>query len=64
VTALAKRCTAELVGTALLVYIGAGAAAITFMLSNGAATPNAFKTGSACSAGLRTGLLSAWRSRS
>lgn len=44
-TGLAKRCIAEFVGTALLVYVGAGAAAITFMLSAGAAKPNAFNIG-------------------
>jgi glycerol uptake facilitator protein len=45
VTALAKRCIAEFIGTALLVYVGAGAAAITFMLAQGAARPNAFNIG-------------------
>jgi len=45
VTALAKRCIAEFIGTALLVYVGAGAAAITFMLAQGAEPPNAFNIG-------------------
>jgi glycerol uptake facilitator protein len=42
---LAKRCLAELVGTLLLVYFGAGAAAITFMISRGFTPPNTFNIG-------------------
>jgi len=37
---LAKRCVAELIGTALLVYIGAGAAAMTLIIAHGAPSPN------------------------
>ena len=42
---LMKRCSAEFVGTFLLVYFGAGAAAITFMLAQGTVPPNSFNIG-------------------
>jgi glycerol uptake facilitator protein len=42
---LKKRFLAELIGTFFLVYIGAGAAAITLMISDGSTTPNAFNIG-------------------
>ncbi|MDD1674853.1 MAG: aquaporin, partial [Methanomicrobiales archaeon] len=37
---LGKRCIAELIGTALLVYFGAGAAAITLIIAHGTPLPN------------------------
>jgi glycerol uptake facilitator protein len=49
---LAKRCGAELVGTLLLVYFGAGAAAITFMISRGLTPPNSFNIGIGALGGL------------
>jgi glycerol uptake facilitator len=42
---LKKRFLAELIGTFFLVYIGAGAAAITLMISAGTAPPNPFNIG-------------------
>ncbi len=42
---LGRRCVAELVGTLVLVYFGAGAAAVTLMLAKGAPPPNAFGVG-------------------
>src|SRR5512136_626732 len=42
---LTKRSLAELVGTFLLVYFGAGSAAITLMISHGANPPNPFNIG-------------------
>ncbi len=42
---LAKRSVAEGVGTALLVYFGAGAAAITLMIANGTKPATAFNIG-------------------
>jgi len=42
---LKKRFLAELIGTFFLVYIGAGAAAITLMISSGAPLPNTFNIG-------------------
>jgi glycerol uptake facilitator protein len=42
---LMKRSLAELVGTFLLVYFGAGSAAITLMISQGANPPNPFNIG-------------------
>ncbi len=42
---LKKRCIAELLGTFLLVYFGAGSAAITLMISRGALPPNPFNIG-------------------
>lgn len=49
---LAKRCVAELVGTLLLVYFGAGAAAITLMIAHGANSPNSFNIGIGALGGL------------
>ncbi len=49
---LAKRCIAELVGTALLVYFGAGAAAITLMIARGAGTGTPFNIGIGALGGL------------
>jgi len=43
--ALSTRCVAEGVGTALLVYFGAGAAAITLMLAHGTLPATAFNIG-------------------
>jgi len=42
---LSARCIAEGVGTLLLVYFGAGAAAITLMIAKGSAPPNSFNIG-------------------
>ncbi len=42
---LAKRFVAELVGTALLVFFGAGSAVITLMIARNAASPNEFNIG-------------------
>ncbi|MDD1653839.1 MAG: aquaporin family protein [Methanomicrobiales archaeon] len=42
---LSSRCAAEGVGTALLVYFGAGAAAITLMLAHGSRPATAFNIG-------------------
>ncbi|MDD3976795.1 aquaporin family protein [Methanomicrobium antiquum] len=42
---LGKRFTAEAIGTMLLVYFGAGAAAMTLMLVDGEETPNTFNMG-------------------
>ncbi|MEN4017136.1 MAG: MIP/aquaporin family protein [Methanobacterium sp.] len=42
---LQKRFLAELIGTFFLVYIGAGAAVITLMISHGAPLPNPFNIG-------------------
>ncbi len=49
---LRKRCLAEFIGTFFLVFMGAGAAAITLMISKGAATPNAFNIGIGALGGL------------
>ncbi|WP_369424668.1 MIP/aquaporin family protein [Methanothrix sp.] len=49
---LAKRCVAELIGTAILVYFGAGAAAITLMISKGSSPPNPFNIGIGALGGL------------
>ena len=42
---LKKRFLAELIGTFFLVYIGAGAAVITLLISDGATSPNPFNIG-------------------
>ncbi|GAB4312600.1 MAG: MIP/aquaporin family protein [Methanobacteriaceae archaeon] len=42
---LKKRFLAELIGTFFLVFMGAGAAAITLMISGGSTPPNAFNIG-------------------
>ena len=49
---LMKRSLAELLGTFLLVYFGAGAAAITLMIAKGGATPNPFNIGIGALGGL------------
>ena len=49
---LKKRFLAELIGTFFLVFIGAGAAAITLMISKGSALPNAFNIGIGALGGL------------
>jgi len=49
---LAKRCIAELVGTALLVYFGAGAAAVTLMIAHGTGTGTPFNIGIGALGGL------------
>ena len=49
---LAKRCIAELAGTALLVYFGAGAAAVTLMIAAGSSTPTPFNIGIGALGGL------------
>lgn len=49
---LTKRCLAEVVGTAILVYFGAGAAAITLMISKGSSPPNPFNIGIGALGGL------------
>ncbi len=51
-TDLARRCSAELVGTALLVYFGAGAAAITLMIARGTETNTPFNIGIGALGGL------------
>ncbi|WP_370650804.1 MIP/aquaporin family protein [Methanocalculus sp.] len=42
---LLKRCVAEIIGTFLLVFFGAGAAAITLMLASGVETQTEFNIG-------------------
>jgi glycerol uptake facilitator protein len=49
---LMKRCIAELTGTALLVYIGAGAAAVTLMIARGTDTGTPFNIGIGALGGL------------
>ncbi|MDH7509523.1 MAG: MIP/aquaporin family protein [Methanolinea sp.] len=49
---LVKRCIAELAGTALLVYFGAGAAAITLMIARGTDTGTPFNIGIGALGGL------------
>lgn len=49
---LGKRCIAELAGTALLVYFGAGAAAITLMIARGTDTATPFNIGIGALGGL------------
>ncbi len=49
---LAKRFVAELVGTALLVFFGAGSAVITLMIARNAARPNDFNIGIGALGGL------------
>lgn len=49
---LLKRCIAELAGTALLVYFGAGAAAITLMIARGTDTGTPFNIGIGALGGL------------
>jgi len=49
---LAKRFTAEVVGTFILVFFGPGAAVITLMIANGAEKPNEFNIGIGALGGL------------
>ncbi|ADC65520.1 MIP family channel protein [Ferroglobus placidus DSM 10642] len=49
---LAKRFVAEVIGTALLVFFGAGSAAITLMLAKNAQKPNEFNIGIGALGGL------------
>ncbi len=47
-----KRCLAEFIGTFFLVFMGAGAAAITLMITKGTALPNTFNIGIGALGGL------------
>ena len=49
---LTKRCLAEFIGTFFLVFMGAGAAAITLMITKGTVPPNAFNIGIGALGGL------------
>ncbi|MEM2120551.1 MAG: MIP/aquaporin family protein [Archaeoglobaceae archaeon] len=49
---LLKRCLAEIVGTYILVFFGAGSAVITLMISHGAEKPNTFNIGIGALGGL------------
>lgn len=49
---LTKRCIAEFIGTFFLVFLGAGAAAITLMITKGTALPNSFNIGIGALGGL------------
>ncbi len=49
---LAKRFTAEVVGTFILVFFGPGSAVITLMIANGAEKPNEFNIGIGALGGL------------
>ena len=49
---ITKRCLAEFIGTFFLVFMGAGAAAITLMITKGTAAPNAFNIGIGALGGL------------
>jgi glycerol uptake facilitator protein len=49
---LKKRFLAELIGTFFLIFMGAGAATITLMISKGSALPNAFNIGIGALGGL------------
>jgi len=49
---LLKRSVAELIGTFVLVFFGAGAAAVTLMIAHGAETPNPFNIGIGALGGL------------
>ncbi|WP_202319158.1 MIP/aquaporin family protein [Archaeoglobus neptunius] len=49
---LAKRFTAEIVGTFILVFFGPGAAVITLMIAKGASKPNSFNIGIGALGGL------------
>ncbi len=49
---LTKRMLAEFIGTFFLVFMGAGAAAITLMITKGTAAPNAFNIGIGALGGL------------
>lgn len=49
---LTKRCLAEFIGTFFLVFMGAGAAAITLMIAKGGVVPNTFNIGIGALGGL------------
>jgi glycerol uptake facilitator protein len=49
---LTKRCLAEFIGTFFLVFMGAGAAAITLMITKGTVPPNSFNIGIGALGGL------------
>ena len=49
---ITKRCLAEFIGTFFLVFMGAGAAAITLMITKGTVPPNAFNIGIGALGGL------------
>ena len=49
---ITKRCLAEFIGTFFLVFMGAGAAVITLMISQGTAPPNSFNIGIGALGGL------------
>ncbi len=49
---LLKRCLAEIVGTYILVFFGAGSAAITLMIAHGTEKPNPFNIGIGALGGL------------
>jgi glycerol uptake facilitator protein len=51
-TTLGKRFVAEITGTFLLVYFGAGAAVITLMIAKGSSIPNPFNIGIGALGGL------------
>ncbi len=49
---ITKRCLAEFIGTFFLVFMGAGAAAITLMIAKGTVPPNSFNIGIGALGGL------------
>ena len=49
---ITKKCLAEFIGTFFLVFMGAGAAAITLMISQGTVPPNSFNIGIGALGGL------------
>ena len=49
---ITKRCLAEFIGTFFLVFMGAGAATITLMITKGTVPPNAFNIGIGALGGL------------
>jgi len=51
-SSLAKRCVAEMLGTGLLVFFGAGAAAMTLMIASGTNPPTPFNIGIGALGGL------------
>ncbi|MBP7716228.1 MAG: aquaporin family protein [Methanoregulaceae archaeon] len=51
-SSLARRCCAEMLGTGLLVYFGAGAAAMTLMIAAGTDTASSFNIGIGALGGL------------
>ncbi len=51
-SSLAKRCVAEMLGTGLLVFFGAGAAAMTLMIASGTDPATPFNIGIGALGGL------------